>query len=142
MELVYRPDGKPDQEKRWPLDLGKLRTMETEAIEKLSGLKYGSEFKMGLLKQGALERRVMLYTLQRREHPTLRFSDVDFADDECFIDFDRDELAQIRQAAEDADLDEATRAQALAALDAQLAQAPEAPGKATSSSSAADTPSP
>lgn len=141
MYLIYRPDG--GEEQRWTFQLGKLRSMEIEAIEKVTGLKYGTEFKETLLKGGALARRALLWTFQRRTHPTLRFADVDFADDELALDMDRDEWAEIRAATEKAPgMDDETRQQLLAAIDQSIESADEAPGKASTSSSATSTASP
>lgn len=129
MILVYTPDGGEAQ--RWEFRLGKLRSMEIEAIEKHTGMAYGSEFREALLKGNGRARRALLWTFQRRAHPTIKFADVDFADDEVVLEQDRDEWAELRKATEDAQgIDEDTRTMALAAIDKEMAAAPEAPGKA------------
>lgn len=93
MILTYRPEGQAAQS--WELQLGKLRCAETEAIERRTGMPYGSEFKEKLLQGQVLARRALLWTLLRRVHHTLRFEDVDFADDELELAFDRDEWQRI-----------------------------------------------
>src|SRR5690349_14550535 len=109
MFLTYQPDGQTEP-RRWTLNLGKLRSMEIEAIEKATGFNYGTDFKDKLLRGNGLARRALLWTLQRREHPTLKFADVDFADDELQLEMDVDELAESRAAIADADLPEAEKA--------------------------------
>src|SRR5262245_40542619 len=120
MKLTYKPDGQAEQV--WQFNLGKLRTHEAEAIEKRTGLPFGSEFKMQLLKGATGARRALLWTFLRREHHTIRFEDVDFADDELTLEMDRDEW----QAAYDAVVkdrtirDEAEREAQLAAIQQQI----------------------
>lgn len=129
MILIYKPDGQEQQQ--WLVQLGKLRVMETEAIEKRTGLAYGTEFKAELLKGATRARRALLWTYLRREHPALRFEDVDFCDDELELQMDRDELAESRArllATDDMDAD--IKVLTLAEIDRQLAEAPEPPGKA------------
>lgn len=138
MFLVYRPADEDEQ--RWEVKLGKLRTMECEAIEKRTGMDYGTTFKEKLLRGNALARRAFLWTMLRRSHPTLRFEDVDFSDDELELQLDKDEIAESREKIAAAEgLDETERAMMLAVLDEQLETAPEAPGKAQSSTSESAT---
>ncbi|MFG2070993.1 hypothetical protein ACGFKZ_29450 [Micromonospora tulbaghiae] len=127
MRLIYRPEGQPEQ--AWPIDLGRFRTAECEAIERRTGLPYGTEYKTSLLKGATGARRALLWTMLRREHHTLRYEDVDFADDELLLVFDVDELRAMRAAAaEDPSIAEAERVQALAALDAEITAAEAAAG--------------
>jgi hypothetical protein len=148
MFLTYRPDGQDEQ--RWEVKLGKFRSMEIEAIEKVTGLDYGTAFKDKLIKGNGLARRALLWTLQRREHPTIRFADIDFADDELQLELDRDELLQSREAIADADgIGPDEKAMALSLIDAQLADfderreaAGDDPGKAPTPSDASSTGSP
>jgi len=132
--LRYTPEGSEPQE--WPIDLGKLRTMEVEAIEKVTGLDYGVEYKQRLLKGNGRARRALLWTLLRRRHSTLRFEDVDFADAELELGMDKGELAEMRKTLTEVPMDEGERAIALSLIDQQIETAPEAPGKALSPSGA------
>lgn len=134
MFLRYTPDGSDARE--WALDLGKLRSMEIEQIERTTGLAYGTEFKQQLLKGSARARRALLWTLQRREHPTLKLDDVDFADDELTLIMDKAELAETRVAVAKADIPEAEKSLALEIIDEQMSTAPDAPGKALTRSGA------
>lgn len=99
MILVYTPDGQPEQ--RWEIQLGRLRCQETEAIERRTGMPYGSEFKEKLLQGQVLARRALLWTLLRRTHHTIKFEDVDFADEELELQFDRGEWQRIHDEVRD-----------------------------------------
>lgn len=122
MQLIYTPDGQESQ--RWPIDLGKLRVQECEAIEKRTGLAYGTEYKEALLKGGTAARRALLWTLLRRDHPRTRYEDVDFADGELVLEFDLGEYHAMRAAvADDATLTDDDRARGLAVLDQAIAEA-------------------
>lgn len=141
MRLVYQPEGQ-DQPTEWAINLGKFRSLEIEAIERVTNYNYGSEFKERLLKGNALARRALLWTLQRRSHPTMKFADVDFADDELSLAFDLDELRDIRSTVADSDtFPEVDRATALAEIDKQIVELEEQPaeGKALTPTGDGDT---
>lgn len=129
MFVVYKPEGQPEQ--RWHFLPGRLRTAEMIAIEKRTGLKYGTEFKQDLLMGGTRARQALLWTMLRREHHTIQFDDVDFYDDELVLERDKDELAaEIAELEKFQGLTEAERDAGLALLRSQLETAPDAPGKA------------
>jgi hypothetical protein len=129
MILIYRPDNQPEQ--RFEFRPGRVKVAEMEAIQKRTGMPYGTEFKAKLLQGDVVARRALLWTLQRREHHMLRFEDVDFYDDELVLERDKDELAEEIAAVEEFDgISEEDRATALAVLRQQLETAPEPPGKA------------
>lgn len=122
MQLIYTPDGQDAQ--RWPVDLGRFRVAECEAIEKRTGMPYGTQYKEALLAGSVRARRALLWTLLRREHHTLRYDDVDFADGELVLEFDVDEYRAMRdQVAGDATLADEDRARGLAVLDQAIAEA-------------------
>ncbi len=128
MFLVYKPEG--GEEQRWLYNPGRLRTQEMFAIERHPGLKYGGEFKQALMQGATLARQALLWTFLRRDHPTIKFADVDFFDEELELQRDKDELeAEIAALEENTDLDETTRSISLHVLRGQLATAPYAPGK-------------
>jgi hypothetical protein len=139
--VVYKPEGQPEQ--RWHFLPGRLRTAEMIAIEKRAGVKYGQQFKQDLMMGGTSARQALLWTLLRREHHTIRFEDVDFADDELLLVLDKDETLAEIEALESFDgITEAERLSGLALLRQQLADAPEAPGKAPAATPAAPGPVP
>lgn len=141
MFLVYTPEGGDEQ--RFEYRPGRMRVMEMEAIEKHTGLAYATEFKAQLLKGQTNARRALLWTFLRRVHPTTRYEDVDFFDDELRLERDRDEIAAEIAAVEslsDADMPPEDRLLTVAVLRGQLDTAPEPPGKPASSSDATPTP--
>lgn len=142
MILTYEPDGEERQE--WQVRLGKLRSMETEAIERVTGLDWGTEYKQRLLQGNMRARRALLWTLLRRQHPKLQFADVDFADDEVVLRMDTEELAEQRGVVEKLDLPDLEKSAALALIDEQMITAPAPPGKAPASNgeSGGGSPSP
>lgn len=121
MRLVYHPEGQ-DEPTVWAINLGKLRSLELEAIERATGFNYGTEFRDRLLKGNGLARRALLWTFLRRQHATLKFTDVDFADEELTLEFDLDELREIRRTvAESPAVPEPERVAMLAEIDEQIA---------------------
>ena len=138
MYLVYRPEGSDEQ--RWVFLPGKLRTIDTEAIERKTGWDYTTEFLAHLQKGNTLARRALVWVYLRRDHARMKFEDIDIAADEVELMYDRDELAQIREQIETQPFESETlRAQALQAIDADMANAPEAPGKALASDADSST---
>ncbi|MDX3016730.1 hypothetical protein [Streptomyces acidiscabies] len=130
MFLVYTPEGSSEP-KRWRYNPRKIMSVERENIERLTGRNWAA-FTKEVVEGSSLCRRALLYTLLKREHPPLKFDDVDFAWDELELAYSRGELAQMREAAADsapADM----RAAVLARIDEQIAEAfddPEEEGKA------------
>lgn len=141
MFLVYTPEGGDEQ--RWEYRPGRLRTMEMEAIEKHTGLAYASEFKAALLKGQTSARRALLWTFLRRRHPTIKYTDVDFYDDELILERTKGEIdAEITEVERlaDTDITAEERLLTLAILRQQRETAPDDPGKAGSPSAATPTP--
>jgi hypothetical protein len=120
MYLVYNPEGS-DEPKRWKYNPRKIMSAERENIERLTSRNW-SEFTKEVVGGSSLCRRALLYTYLKREHPTIKFDDVDFACDELKLEYSKGELIQIRDAAaESATGNE--RAAVLAKLDAEIAEA-------------------
>lgn len=140
MILTFTP-GEGDVQ-RWEIQLGRFRVGEMKAIDKATGLRFGSTFKQALLEGDTSARQALLWVLQRRQHPTLKLDDVDFADDELTLEFQRPELVEILAGLESAPgIPEDQREAAAAAIRAQLAELDDEPddaeGKAPASSSSA-----
>lgn len=134
MILIYRPEGQ--EERRWTFQPGRLKVADMEAIQKRTGMPYGTEFKAKLLQGDVVARRALLWLMLRRDHPITRWEEVDFYDDELTLERDRDELAEEIAAVEEfGGISDEDRATALAVLRQQLETAPEAPGKAPATSS-------
>jgi hypothetical protein len=89
VKVIYTPeDGEPQVFKYNP---NALMSAEREALEKRTDRSF-NEFAMGVLKGSSLCRRALLHVLLKREHPTLRFEDVDFLWDELEIEMTKGEI--------------------------------------------------
>jgi hypothetical protein len=120
MYLVYQPEGS-DEPKRWEYNPRKLMSAEREALEKRTGRDF-SEFTQGVLKGNSQCRRALLHLFLKRDHPGVRYEDVDFAWDELKLVQTRAELMFVReQAAEHAAAED--REAMLAGLDKAIAEA-------------------
>lgn len=95
MYLVYQPEGS-DEPKRWKYQPKKLMSPEREMLEKYTGRDF-TDFSQAVLKGNSKCRRALLYLYLKREHPTLRFDDVDFAWDELTLEHSKGELMLMRE---------------------------------------------
>jgi hypothetical protein len=148
MFVTYTPAGETPRE--WVFKPGDMLNRESEQIEKVTGLTW-EEFLQQLQKGLTMARRALLWTLLRRDHPVLRFSDIEFRQGELAVDYDRGELEEMRAGL----LEPGAQARAeksgqdldamLAAVEAQMEKAREDPAPkapANSNVSATSTPSP
>lgn len=130
MIVTYTPDGGEKQEWEWNPD--KVRAVEGELIEKRFGDTH-DKFKVAVQSGSIKARRVLLWHLLKRAHPTLRHEDVDFDADELKVEMTRFELEQMKDRVVKAKgMDESERDKMLAALDSEIETAPSggAEGKA------------
>lgn len=95
MYLIYEPDG-AEEPKRFPYKPQKLMTAEREALERRSHMDF-ADFTKGVLNGNAVCRRALLWVMLKREHPTLRYEDVDFAWDELRLEYSRQEYELMRE---------------------------------------------
>lgn len=93
MFLVYQPAGS-DEPTRWRYDPRKLMSAEREAIEKHTGMVF-AEFTQAVLKGSSTARRSLLWVMLKRDHPTTKYTDVDFAWDELRLEYSRQEYADM-----------------------------------------------
>lgn len=93
MYLVYEPDG--GEEQRFQYKPQKLMSAEREALERRSRMDF-TDFTKGVLNGNAVCRRALLWVLRKREHPTLKFEDVDFAWDELRLEYSKQEYELMR----------------------------------------------
>lgn len=132
MILVYQPEGS-DEPTTWTYNPRKLMSAEREAIERRTGMLY-SEFTQAVVKGSSLCRRALLFVMLKRDHPTTKWDDVDFAWDELSLQYSRAEYDQMIEDASDApSLSSAERAAALEQLRAERETAyedPDTEGKA------------
>lgn len=120
MYLVYQPEGQ-DEPTRYKYLPRKLRSVDREELERRSGMNFAT-FTKEVVEGNALCRRALLYMFQRREHPKLRFDDVDFAWDELKLEYSKGELIKMREGIEES-VPAAQRAAVLATLDEQIKDA-------------------
>lgn len=120
MQLVYQPEGS-DEPTRWKYDPKKLMSAEREMLERRTGRDF-SDFTQAVMKGNSGCRRALLFMFLKREHPTTRYEDVDFAWGELRLEHSRAELELIRQSVLDnAPADQ--QASIVEGLDRQIAEA-------------------
>lgn len=133
MKVTYEDDN--GNKTTWDYRPSKIRQTEAELMER----KWGGDWdalNKAILSGSAKARRVLLWHAMRKDHPVLRWEDVpDFAMGQVSVEFDAEELADIREAiVKNKSMDDATRNDALAVLDEQIAAEPAADPKAPESS--------
>ena len=130
MYLVYKPEGS-DEPKRWKYQPKKLMSAEREMLERRTGLNF-TEFTQAVVKGNSQCRRALLFMYLKREHPSVKYDDVDFAWDELTLEHSKGELIEMRQSVEDT-VPAHLRESVLAKLDDEIAEAyddPDDEGKA------------
>jgi hypothetical protein len=120
MHIVYKPaDG---DEQRWEWKAEDVRATDAEQIEAKADCTW-DQFQMQLLTGRMRARRVLLWHLQRKTHPTLKLADVDFAAKEVTVEFDIPELEKFREGFLQAQgIDDDTRETVLRLVDEDLAK--------------------
>ncbi|MEU9654845.1 hypothetical protein [Streptomyces chartreusis] len=117
MYLVYQPEGS-DEPKRFKYNPKRLMSAEREMLERKTDRDF-SDFTSAVLSGNSLCRRALLYMFLKREHPGIRWDDVDFAWDELKLEYSKQELLKMRDAiSENTSGDE--RAATLSTLDEQI----------------------
>ncbi|MFC8438027.1 hypothetical protein ACFWHF_11995 [Streptomyces griseoincarnatus] len=124
MFLVYSPEGS-DEPKRFKYNPRKIMSAEREWIERRTERNW-ADFTKDVVAGNSLCRRALLYVFLKREHPGIKWDDVDFAWDELVLEYSKSELIQIRETAAEAATGE-EREQVLAKLDEDIAAAYEDP---------------
>jgi hypothetical protein len=136
--VTYSPEGQEPQ--TWTWEPSAVRAKDAEAIEDHADATW-DEFNVQLLQGRMRARRVLLWHLQRADHPTIKLDDVDFAASELTLEMEPAELQQLREGIEKAPgVSSAKRRAALELIDQQIAEAGGAPGKASSAPSGSATP--
>ncbi|MFD4551418.1 hypothetical protein [Streptomyces sp. NPDC058466] len=97
MYLVYKPDGQ-EEPTRYKYQPQKLMSAEREMLERRTERNF-SEFHEGVMKGNSLCRRALLFMYTKREHPTVKWDDVDFAWDELDIEYSKTEWIEMRDTA-------------------------------------------
>ncbi|WP_075662199.1 hypothetical protein [Streptomyces acidiscabies] len=117
MFLVYKPEGQAEPS-RWKYDPRKIMSVEREWVERRCERNW-SEFTKDVLQGNSLCRRALLFVFLKREHPTVKWDDVDFAWDELELEYSKGELIQIRASVSESATGE-ERASVLAKLDEEI----------------------
>jgi spore cortex formation protein SpoVR/YcgB (stage V sporulation) len=124
MYLVYAPEGS-DEPKRWKYQPQKLMSAEREMLERYTGKNF-AEFTVDVQKGNAKCRRALLYLYLKREHPTVKFEDVDFAWDELTLEHSKGEWLLMRESAPESVAADQLEA-VLEKIDQEIAEAYEDP---------------
>ncbi|QJT01789.1 hypothetical protein G9272_16955 [Streptomyces asoensis] len=124
MFLVYAQEG-TEEPKRWRYNPRRIMSAERENIERLTGRTW-TEFTKDVVQGSSICRRALLFTFQKRDHPGIRFDDIDFAWEELTLEYSKGELKQMRDAAAESAPAE-MRAAVLARIDGQIEAAPDDP---------------
>lgn len=124
MFLVYSPEGS-DEPSRWKYNPRKIMSAEREWIERRTDRNW-SEFTKDVIQGNSLCRRALLFTYLKREHPTVKWDDVDFAWDELKLEYSKAELIELRATVADS-ASGGERAAVLEKLDTEIAEAVEDP---------------
>lgn len=99
MYLIYQPEGSGEPQ-RFKYKPNKLMSPEREMLERRTGQNF-AEFTQSVLKGNSLCRRALLFLFLKREHPGVRWEDVDFAWDELTLEYSRQEYQAMRDAIAD-----------------------------------------
>ncbi|MFF0136769.1 hypothetical protein ACFYRN_10010 [Streptomyces sp. NPDC005227] len=124
MFLVYSPEGS-ETPNRWKYNPRKIMSAEREWIERRTDRNW-SEFTKDVIQGNSLCRRALLFTYLKREHPTVKWDDVDFAWDELKLEYSKAELIELRATVADS-VSGDERAAVLEKLDTEIAEAVEDP---------------
>ncbi|MDX3024074.1 hypothetical protein [Streptomyces acidiscabies] len=124
MYLVYQPEGQAEPT-RWKYNPRKIMSAEREWIERRTERNW-SDFTKDAVQGSSLCRRALLYVFLKREHPTVKWDDVDFAWDELKLEYTKAELIEIRSTVADSATGE-ERETVLSKLDGEIAEAYEDP---------------
>lgn len=117
MYLVYQPEGS-EEPTRFKYNPRKLMSAEREMLERKTGKDF-SDFTTAVLAGNSLCRRALLFMFLKRQHPSVKWDDVDFAWDELKLEYSRQELVKMREAVAESASGE-DRENTLASLDREI----------------------
>lgn len=121
MLVKYRPADKPAENQDWEFDPGRVRQSEAEMIEKRSGLTW-DKWVEAIQAGSAAARRVLLWHLLRKDHPTIRLEDTpDFYMDELELEYSLVDLQKLRAQVDEAAVDDSKKRELLDRLDLEIA---------------------
>lgn len=138
MRILFTP---ADGEKReYAFDPDRtLTAVEAGVVESLTGMDYRGEFE-GRVHTSVKAQRALLYVLEKRTHPVLRFDDFDYPAGAVDIDLEAADIERMRQKVTESQNRPEVKAAALAQLDAAEAElgepAPKGPAGTPSAATA------
>lgn len=121
MFLIYQPEGN-EEPKRWTYKPNKLMSAEREMLERRTGKDF-SDFTQAVLSGNSLCRRSLLFLFTKRDHPGVRWEDVDFAWDELKLEYSRQEYQAMRDAIAESGAGGPEQAAQLEAIEREMATA-------------------
>lgn len=95
MRLTYHPEGS-EEPTVWRYTPHRIMSVEREMLEKRTGRSF-AKFTNDVIQGDSTCRRALLFMFLKRDHPTTKYEDVDFAWDEFQLDFSRGELELMRE---------------------------------------------
>jgi hypothetical protein len=127
--LKYHPEGatEPTTYEFLP---GRVRVSRAQLVEKVYSRALGEkatweQFKIAVVQGSIAARRVLLWLLMSQIHPTLRYEDVpDFYEDEVTVEWSRQELQDMYDGLERAQMPDGEKETLLARLREEIAGAP------------------
>lgn len=93
MFLIYTPEGS-EEPKRWTYNPRKLMSAEREMLERRTERTFG-KFQQDVIQESALCRRALLFMFLKRDHPGVKWEDVDFAWGELTLEFSKSEYTEM-----------------------------------------------
>jgi hypothetical protein len=126
MRVTYTPEAGDRQ--AWEFVPARIRQSEGEMVEKRFGGPW-DKFVAAVMQGDLKARRVLLWHLLRRDHPTVRFEDTpDFYIGELLVEQSYAELLALREKVGKASLPDNERDTVLAAIDVEMTEAMEREG--------------
>lgn len=125
MFIKYTPA--EGEQQQFYFQLAKLMTVEAEKIEEVTGWSF-DDFQTQLMKGFVKARRVLLWILLKRQHPTMKLADINVPVDAITVEFDRDEFDSMLEQlgkAQDAEPDNAEIERVIVQFAKLRADAPE-----------------
>lgn len=101
MKFTYKPEGTEEHQwKVWVVDPKKILNVESEAVEKVTGMRF-PEWNNAVMEESTTAIHGLLWVLLKRENPTLAYNAVEFTYDEYELDLDDTQKADLVKALEE-----------------------------------------
>ena len=130
MILTYTPDDGPAQSFDLSCPPDRLMSTEARVIEKNTGMNY-DQIKHAMKAGNQTAIGAVLFVLQKRTHPPLKWDDFDFAADDVEVVLDKTEVQELIDDSALMPMDDEQRTAMAAYFEKQLAKAPAPSPKAS-----------